>query len=53
MGMPVVMGMVAGLGVGCTRVNVELHSFDVTPLLPLEVHVEVSQVQLGKLPFEG
>jgi hypothetical protein len=34
------------------RVDAEVDSFDTFPMLPIEVHVEVSDLQLGELPLE-
>ncbi len=44
--------LVLCVGVRAARVDAEFHAFDVLALLALEVHVEVSDVQLGKLPLE-
>lgn len=34
-------------------VNAELHPFHLLPLLAVEVHMEIAEVELGELPFEG
>jgi hypothetical protein len=34
-------------------VDAELHAFHLLPLLPLEVHVEIAEIELGEFPFEG
>lgn len=34
-------------------VDAELHAFHLLPLLALEVHVEIAEVELGELPFES
>ena len=41
------------VGMNTARVDAELHSLNVLALFALEVHVEVSDVQLGELPLEG
>ena len=33
--------------------DAELHSFDVLPLVPLEVHVEIPDLHFGQLPLES
>ena len=44
--------LVLFVGVRAARVDAEFHSLDVLALLALEVHVEVPDIQLGKLPLE-
>ena len=34
-------------------VDAELHAFHLLPLLALEVHVEIAEVELRELPFES
>ena len=41
------------VGVGRAFMDSKLHAFDFLPLLPLEVHVEIAEVQLGQFPLEG
>jgi hypothetical protein len=33
--------------------NAEFHAFDFAPLLPVEMHVKIPQVQFGEFPFQG
>jgi hypothetical protein len=44
--------IVALMRVGRPGVNAELHPFNLTALLALEMHVEVSEIQFGELPFQ-
>lgn len=61
MRMPMIMmplAMLAGFFVLVVRVrrafvNAELHPFHLLPLLAVEVHMEIAEVELGELPFEG
>jgi len=41
------------VGVRRAFVNAELHPFHLLPLLAVEVHMEIAEVELGELPFEG
>ena len=53
--MPVVVVAVLVLvvGVGRAFVNTEFHAFHLLPLLAVEVHVEIAEVELGEFPLEG
>src|SRR5438045_989157 len=48
--MPVMM--MPAFGMRRAFMHAEFHPFDVLSLLPLEVHVEVADVELRQLPFE-
>jgi hypothetical protein len=39
--------------VGRAFVDAKFHAFQILPLLALEVHVEIAEVELGKLPLQG
>jgi hypothetical protein len=45
--------MVALLRVGGSGVDAELDPFNLTALLAFKMHVEVSKVQFGELPFQS
>lgn len=51
--MVMVMVMVARFGVGRSRMNAEVDALNFGTLLALEVHVKVTQIQLGQFPFQG
>lgn len=63
MGMPVVvlvmplamlaMLLILVVRVGGTFVDAEFHAFHLLPLLAVEVHVEIAEIELGKLPLES
>ena len=46
------MPMFAGLFMRGSRMNSKLDPFNFGALLALKMHVEIAQVQLGKLPFQ-
>jgi hypothetical protein len=39
--------------VGGAFVDTEFHALDLLPLFAVEVHVEIAEIELGELPFEG
>ena len=49
----IVLFLILVVGVGRAFVDAKLHAFDLLALLPLEVHVEIAEVELGELPLEG
>jgi hypothetical protein len=62
MGVLVIVGMfmlvlirifILVVGVDSAPVNAEFHAFDLLAFGAFEVHVEIAQVELGKLPFES
>ena len=49
---PAVVAMLDMFLMRRAAVDVEFHAFDVLPLCPVMVHVEIADVQLAQLPFE-
>jgi len=47
------MIVVTRFDMGGPFMNAEFHSFDFAPLLPVEMHVKIPQVQFGEFPFQG
>jgi hypothetical protein len=48
----VIAGFILVVRVRRALVDAKLHALDVLPLLPVEVHVEVADIELRQLPFE-
>ena len=47
-----VRGLILRVRVGRAFVDAKFHALDLLPLLAVEVHVEVAEVELRQLPFE-
>jgi len=52
MGMAVIVWLVLAVGMRLAFVDAKFHPFHFLPLLPVEVHVKIANVELGKLPLE-
>lgn len=45
--------VIAVMRVCCSRVNAEFYAFNFAAFLAVKVHVEISEIELGELPFQG
>jgi len=53
MAVAVIVGFVLVVRVGRSFVDAKFHAFHFLPLLPVEMHMKISDIELGELPFQG